>query len=282
MKRIHHIQALREQIRGWKQAGQTVAFVPTMGNLHAGHLSLVDAAQQRADRVVVSIFVNPLQFAAGEDFGSYPRTLEADCVQLDKHAVDVVFAPADSEIYPQGREGLTQVVVPDLSRLLCGEYRSGHFEGVATVVNLLLNLVQPDMALFGQKDYQQLAVIRRMVRDLHVPVEIVGMPTRREADGLAMSSRNAYLTPPQREQASAIYAALRYVATSLERGERGFAGLEQAGLEHLRKAGLQPQYLRIKAPDLTAPDDAMRHFVVLAAVKLGDTRLIDNVIVGDR
>lgn len=251
-----------------------------MGNLHDGHLSLVTEASRRADRVIVSIFVNPLQFSAGEDFGEYPRTLQQDAAKLAALEVDCIFAPADSEIYPDGRENLTQVRVPGLSALLCGEHRDGHFEGVTTVVSLLFNLVQPDVAVFGQKDYQQLTIIRRMVCDLHFPVEIVGMPTRREAGGLAMSSRNAFLSDEQRKQACSIYAALRFAAASIERGERGFAELEQAGRRHIEKAGLTPQFFEIRARDLQAPDVAAQQFVILAAAKLGNTRLIDNVVVG--
>ncbi|MGJ8668584.1 MAG: pantoate--beta-alanine ligase [Oceanococcus sp.] len=279
MKRIHQVEGLREIVRAWKQSSQRVGFVPTMGNLHDGHLSLIDEAQRCGERVVVSIFVNPLQFAKGEDFGAYPRTFDEDCRKLEQRGVDVVFAPSDAEMYPRGRESLTQVVVPGLSELLCGAHRQGHFAGVATVVNLLFNLVQPDFAVFGQKDYQQLAVIRRMVADLQMPVEIIGMPTRREEGGLAMSSRNIHLSAEQRDKASAIYASLNFIAASLKRGDRDFSALEAAGLDHLRKAGLKPQYLCVLAPDLSAPDDAAQQYVVLAAAKMGDTRLIDNLSV---
>ena len=279
MKRVHQLEPLRDAVRVWRQASERVGFVPTMGNLHEGHLSLVDEAKRRGQRVVVSIFVNPLQFSQGEDLGAYPRTFEEDCEKLQQRGVDLVFAPQESEMYPQGLEALTQVAVPGLSDLLCGEYRPGHFEGVTTVVSLLFNMVQPDFAVFGQKDYQQLAVIRRMVADLRIPVDIIGMPTCREPSGLAMSSRNNLLTAEQRDKAGVIYAVLSSVAASLQRGERDFSALEEAGLQRLRQAELQPQYLRILAPDLNPPDAAMQQFVILAAAKMGMTRLIDNLLV---
>ncbi len=276
---VLHVAQLRQQIAAWKRAGESIAFVPTMGSLHAGHLSLVQAARARAQRVLVSIFVNPLQFVAGEDFAAYPRSLQEDCKKLAPLGVDLVFAPQDAELYPRGRQGLTQVVVPGLSAQFCGAYRDGHFQGVTTVVALLFNLVQPDLAVFGEKDFQQLVIIRRMVEDLHFPVEILGMPTCREASGLAMSSRNAFLSEAEKAQAASIYAQLRAVAAALRAGERAFAGLQQAAEKALKEAGLQPQFFEIRALDLSPPDDATQQFVILAAAKLGSTRLIDNLTV---
>lgn len=276
---VQAVTCLRESIRRWRQAGERIAFVPTMGSLHSGHLSLVEAARREAERVVVSIFVNPLQFAAGEDFEAYPRSLLEDCEKLAPLDVDLVFAPGDRDLYPHGRDGLTQVVVPGLSKELCGAYRDGHFEGVTTVVALLFNLVQPDVAVFGEKDYQQLTIIRRMVRDLHMPVQILGMPTRRERNGLAMSSRNAYLSVEQREQAACIFRQLSECATALRKGQRDYAALQSRAEAALRDAGLAPQFFEIRALDLGVPDAATQQFVILAAARLGSTRLIDNLTV---
>ncbi len=274
---IHRVAELRQRLLGWRQAGQRIAFVPTMGSLHAGHLSLVEAARERAERVVVSVFVNPLQFAAGEDFSAYPRQLGEDAAKLAALDVDVLFAPSDAELYPRGRAGLTQVIVPDLSSQFCGEFRAGHFEGVTTVVSVLFHIVQPDYAVFGQKDYQQLAIIRRMTADLHFPVEIVGMPTKREASGLAMSSRNAFLSEAERVRAAQIYVGLKMTAADLRAGHRDFARLQQEAIERLEAAGLRAQFYAILAADLSAPDDATHHFVILTAAKVGSTRLIDNI-----
>ena len=277
---IREIPALRRQVAEWRRAGQRIALVPTMGSLHAGHLSLVEAAAERADRVIVSIFVNPLQFAAGEDFERYPRELDADRQRLEGLPVDLVFAPGEAEMYPHGRAGLTQVQVPGLSAEFCGEYREGHFEGVTTVVSLLFNVVQADCAVFGQKDYQQLVIIRRMVRDLHMPIEIVAAPTVRDENGLALSSRNAFLSAPEREQAAIIYASLRETADALAHGERDFAALEAGGAERLRAAGLRPQYFGIRTREIHRPDPDTVEYVILTAALLGSTRLIDNLLVG--
>jgi pantoate--beta-alanine ligase len=243
-------------------------------------MSLVRAAKVRADRVVVSIFVNPLQFSAGEDFEAYPRSMDGDFRALEMEAVDVVFAPRDETLYPHGREGLTQVIVPELSGQFCGEFRAGHFEGVTTVVCLLLNIVQPDYAVFGQKDYQQLTIIRSMVRDLHLPVEIVGAPTVREPSGLAMSSRNAFLTQAQRAQAASIYQCLKQAAEALQSGHLEFGALQAKALKQLADAGLQPEFFEIRAANLSLPDAATQHFVILVAARIGSTRLIDNIEVG--
>ncbi len=269
---------LRARLDAWRRTGQRVGFVPTMGNLHAGHLALVRAAAARADRVVVSIFVNPLQFAPGEDFASYPRTLDADLEQLAGVPCSLVFAPAEKTLYPRGRETATRVEVPGLSDILCGASRPGHFIGVATVVAKLFNLVQPQLAVFGEKDFQQLLVIRRMTEELCFPVEILGVPTCREADGLAMSSRNRYLEPAERGAAPGLYRALRAVADALSAGRRDFVALQQEGMENMRSAGLEPEYLEIRRQQgLEAPGPGDRSLVVLAAARLGRARLIDNL-----
>ena len=273
---VHAVAELRAVVAQWRREGQRIAFVPTMGNLHEGHLRLVAAARQRADKVVASIFVNPLQFGPNEDFDRYPRTLRQDREKLETAHCDLLFAPSAEEMYPRGRQGLTVVTVPELSGLLCGRYRPGHFDGVTTVVNILFNQVQPDLALFGEKDYQQLFLIRRMVSDLHLPIELVGVPTERETDGLALSSRNQYLSAAERERAGGVHRALEAVAAALESGRRDYASIAAEQLNVLESAGFSPQYLEIRRPDLSAPAAADRHWVVLVAAYLGKTRLIDN------
>ena len=269
---------LRRVVGEWRRERQVVALVPTMGNLHAGHGSLVERAATRADRVVVSIFVNPLQFGPGEDFASYPRTLEADMARLAGVPCDLVFAPGVETMYPGGRESVARIEVPGVSEGLCGASRPGHFTGVATVVAKLFNLVTPDLAVFGEKDFQQLAVIGKMVRDLCFPVEIVAAPTVREPDGLAMSSRNAYLSPEERARAPALYGALVEAAETLRAGSRDFVALQQRGMDNLRSAGLVPDYFEVRRrEDLAAPAAADARLVVLAAAKLGRARLIDNL-----
>jgi pantoate--beta-alanine ligase len=252
-----------------------------MGNLHAGHLGLMARGREVADRVVASIFVNPLQFGPSEDFAAYPRTLETDAVRLAEAGVDLLFAPTVEVMYPQGQEALTRIEVPGLSDILCGASRPGHFSGVATVVNKLFNQVQPDAAVFGQKDWQQLMVIRRMVADLDMPVEIIGVPTRREDDGLAMSSRNGYLSEQERQQAPQLFATLQAMAARLQTGERDFAAIEAEGGASLEAAGLKPDYLSIRrATDLVLPTDGDTDLVILAAAYLGRARLIDNLPLG--
>ncbi|WP_462322532.1 pantoate--beta-alanine ligase, partial [Halochromatium sp.] len=220
MQRIDYLQPLRRQRAEWRQAGLSVALVPTMGNLHAGHLSLIRLASERADRVVATVFVNPLQFGAGEDFDAYPRTLEHDSDMLRDAGCDLLFAPSELEVYPRGRDRQTFIEVPGLSDLLCGASRPGHFRGVATVVAKLFNMVQPELAIFGEKDFQQLLVIRRMVEDLNLPVEVVGAPIVRERDGLAMSSRNAYLSAAERAIAPRLQACLAEAVARLRAGAR--------------------------------------------------------------
>lgn len=278
MREITSIAALREQVAAWRQAGERIGFVPTMGNLHGGHLTLVDEARARSDRVVTSIFVNPTQFSPGEDYENYPRTLTEDYAALEAHASDVVFTPPVTEIYPDGPVLRTAVSVPELNDILCGASRPGHFVGVATVVTKLLNIVQPDLAVFGLKDYQQLLVIRRLVRDLSLPVEIIGGAVAREPSGLAMSSRNVYLDEAERTRAPALYQTLCDLAERLAAGANDLAGLEADGLARLREAGMTPDYLEIRrASDLARPQSADRELVIPAAAYLGRARLIDNV-----
>lgn len=275
---VEHIAALREQVRSWRAAGARIGFVPTMGSLHAGHLSLLQVAREHADRVVTSIFVNPLQFGPGEDFERYPRTPEDDRRLLADAGCDLLFLPAVAEIYPDGGQSATKVSVPQLSGILCGAHRPGHFDGVATVVARLFGIVQPDVAVFGEKDYQQLAIIRRMASDLALPVEIIGAPTVRSPDGLAMSSRNLYLTPAERSVAPGLHATLRSLAARIEAGERDFAAVEQRGLRQLRESGFDPDYCEVRdAVTLDPPHEGSAAVVILAAARLGKARLIDNL-----
>jgi pantoate--beta-alanine ligase len=274
---------LRAWRAGWGAAGERVAFVPTMGNLHEGHLELVRRGRTLAQRVVVSIFVNPLQFGPTEDLASYPRTLARDTDLLARVGADLLFAPAAAEMYPRPQAEQTRVEVPGLSDILCGASRPGHFVGVATVVCKLFNMVQPAVALFGEKDFQQLAVIRRMVEDLCMPVEILGVPTVREPDGLAMSSRNGYLTAVERQRAPALYRALRGVAEALEKGATNLAAVERAAAGAIDAAGLRTDYVRIRrAADLAAAGEHDEDLVILAAAFLGRARLIDNLRVRRR
>lgn len=279
MRTVHTVAELRQQLAAWRAAGERIAFVPTMGNLHAGHIDLVDRARGEAPRTVASVFVNPLQFGPTEDFSRYPRTLAADAEKLAAAGCDLLFAPSVEEMYPHGLPLTTQIKVTGVTEMLEGAFRPGHFEGVATVVNVLFNLVQPDLALFGEKDWQQLAVIRRMVRDLQLPIQIVGVPTRRERDGLAMSSRNQYLEATERQTAAVIHATLLTIAHELKGGARNYEGLEQAGVQALQAHGFVPQYVAIRTPDLQSPASENKHLVVLAAAFLGKTRLIDNLSV---
>ena len=275
---VHSVRELRAAVAHARAEGRSIGFVPTMGNLHSGHAALVEKAGQRADFVVASVFVNPLQFGPSEDLATYPRTLAADQETLLVAGCHLLFAPSVAEMYPQGMDGQTRVSVPGVSEGLCGASRPGHFEGVATVVSKLFNMVQPDVAVFGQKDFQQLAVIRALVRDLNLPVQIIGEPTVRAADGLALSSRNGYLDDAQRAIAPALYATLQQLAAAIHGGERDFAKLVKTGKSQLKKAGLRPDYLEIREADQlrqACSDD--RQLVILAAAYLGSTRLIDNL-----
>src|SRR5512139_2715012 len=280
MQTVTTIDELRDVTNGWRKTGERIVFVPTMGNLHRGHTALIDAAKQQADRVIASIFVNPLQFGRGEDFGSYPRTPEADSAALAAHGTDLLFMPSESEIYPYGRDDVTMVDVPGITELLCGESRPGHFRGVATVVSKLFNIVQPDVALFGLKDFQQVAVLRRMVRDLNFPIEIIGVPTVRDSDGLALSSRNGYLTADERQRAPLLYQMLCYVAGRMKSGDRDFAAIEIEAAQRLADGGFEPDYVAIRGQeDLEPPSENARALIVLAAARLGKARLIDNLLI---
>jgi pantoate--beta-alanine ligase len=282
MQTVRSISELRDRVGGWRRAGQRIAFVPTMGNLHDGHLALVRHARGGADRVVVSVFVNPMQFGPQEDLASYPVTLEADRAALEAADADLLFLPAVTDIYPGGLADTTRVVVPGLNAILEGAHRPTHFDGVSTVVTRLFNLVQPDSAVFGEKDYQQLLLIRRMAADLCLPVRIDSQPTVREPDGLAMSSRNAYLEPVERGIAPQLYQTLLDVQAVVMAGERDFAGIEQAAMAQLREAGFRPDYVSIRRQaDLAVPGPGERALIVLAAAAIGRARLIDNVAISD-
>jgi pantoate--beta-alanine ligase len=278
MRTLERIRDVREQVRAWRAAGLTIGFVPTMGSLHLGHMSLLSAARFRADRVIASVFVNPLQFGPGEDFERYPRTPEDDTRLLSEAGCDVLFLPGVEEIYPQGRESATRVTVKPLSEILEGALRPGHFDGVATIVAKLFGIVQADLAVFGEKDYQQLAIVRRLVADLEIPVEIVGAPTVRSPDGLAMSSRNRYLSDAERALAPRIFATLKAAAERINAGERDYAELSAWGIAQLRAAQMQPDYFEVRdAQTLLAPGPDSRELVVLTAARLGRARLIDNL-----
>ena len=281
MQFFHDIAGLRAHIARYRRDEQEIAFVPTMGNLHAGHLALVKEARQYCERVVVSIYVNPLQFGAGEDFEAYPRTLEEDRQKLEAAGAHVLFAPNDREIYPQGREHTTTIDAPQgLTDTLCGAARPGHFRGVTTVVAKLFNIVQPQVAVFGEKDFQQLRVVQQMTVDLNLPIRIQGVATQREADGLAMSSRNAYLSVEERSQAPLLYAQLQQAVEQLRAGQ-AWDAIEAEGLRRLSAAGFVPDYFSLRNADDLQPraqwqaGDAPAR--VLLAARLGNTRLIDNL-----
>ena len=287
MRIIKSNSQLADQIKSWRSAGEQIGFVPTMGNLHRGHLKLIDVAWQHADRVVVSIFVNPMQFNQSSDFENYPRTLEQDIEKLNPLEVNLLYTPDESSIYPEGMVRASKIVVPELTEMLCGKFRPGHFEGVATVVAKLFNLVQPDVAVFGEKDYQQLQVIRKMVKDLNYAIDIIGVETEREESGLALSSRNQYLTEQEKQSASQLYRVMNEVAHKV--GERcrdrnntqaDFHDIERDALEKLQQSGFNPEYLEVRnATDLKAGTASMSDLRVFAAAWLGQARLIDNISV---
>ncbi|MGO0999671.1 pantoate--beta-alanine ligase [Lysobacter sp. CA196] len=287
MQTVDQLSALRSTLETWRLAGQRIAFVPTMGNLHAGHHSLIRLARERADRVVASVFVNPTQFGPNEDYGRYPRTPEADAEGLRASGCDLLWLPSVETMYPFGAERTVQVRVPQVTETLEGAHRPGHFDGVATVVARLFNQVRPDVAVFGRKDYQQLAVIRYLVRDLAFPIEIVGADTRREADGLALSSRNQYLSESERPQAVGIHACLQWMREASQAGQARVA-VEAGALERLSAAGFVVDYAAIRRPDLSLPEAGQGGAgeggageggarVALIAARLGRTRLIDNL-----
>ena len=283
MDTVTTIAAVRERVHAWRRAGLRVAFVPTMGNLHPGHVSLIEAARRHGERFIASIFVNPMQFGPNEDFAHYPRTPREDERMLAGAGCSVMFMPDVAEIYPNGSERATRVEVPGVSRILEGEFRPGHMEGVSTVVAKLFHIVEPDVAVFGEKDFQQLTVIRRMVADLCMPVKIIGAPTVRDRDGLAMSSRNQYLSSEQRALAPSIYRALEAAAQRLRAGDVDFASIERAGFQALEHAGFRPDYFSVRnASDLCPATPAARELVILTAARIGKARLIDNVQVTTR
>ncbi len=277
---IETLPLLRQQIRRLRMEGKRVALVPTMGNLHDGHMKLVDEAKARADVVVVSIFVNPMQFDRPEDLARYPRTLQEDCEKLNKRKVDLVFAPSVKEIYPNGTETHTYVDVPGLSTMLEGASRPGHFRGVSTIVSKLFNLVQPDIACFGEKDFQQLALIRKIVADMGFDIEIVGVPIMRAKDGLALSSRNGYLTAEQRKIAPDLYKVLSSIADKLQVGERDLDEIITIAGQELNEKGFRADDIQIRDADtLLEVSETSKRAVILVAAWLGDARLIDNKIV---
>jgi pantoate--beta-alanine ligase len=278
MDTVTTVDAVRARVLQWRAAGLRIAFVPTMGNLHAGHMSLLAAARYRGDRVVASIFVNPLQFGPSEDYTAYPRTLTDDQQLLQEARCDLLFAPGVPDMYPHGGDQRTLIVVRGLSEILCGRFRPGHFDGVATVVAKLFGIVAPDVAVFGEKDYQQLLVVRHMTLDLALPVQIVGAPTVRATDGLALSSRNRFLSAEERARAPAIYQSLSQAARAIYGGSTDHAALEREGSQMLQQAGMSVDYFSIRdAADLSEPSVASTDLVVLAAVRLGRARLIDNL-----
>ncbi len=278
MQTFSAIEPLRGCLREWRQAGQRIGFVPTMGNLHAGHLALLKEAARHCERVVASIFVNPLQFDEQSDLDAYPRTLEQDQAHLQDMGVDALFCPDELTLYPHGREALTRVEVAGLGDILEGAARPGHFSGVTTVVAKLFNCVQPDLAVFGEKDFQQLLLVRRLVADLNMPIEIIGLPTVRETDGLAMSSRNQRLSEEERRLAPELHRQLQLLREKLLKRDANFAALEQDAVRDLQTLGFTPEYVAIRDADsLSAINNDTKNRVILAAVRLGETRLIDNL-----
>jgi pantoate--beta-alanine ligase len=281
VRTVATVAELRDQVGAWRAGGERIAFVPTMGNLHAGHHSLLVRARAEASRVLASVFVNPTQFGPSEDYARYPRTLDADAAGLATHGCDLLFLPAVEEMYPFGVEAAVRMHVPRLGDTLCGAFRPGHFDGVATVVTRLLSMAQADVSVFGQKDYQQVLVLRHLARDLALPGTIMVAPTVREPNGLAMSSRNQYLTAAERERAAAIHQTLRWIEAGVGAGTP-LLQLETQALARLEHAGLRPEYAAIRlAADLSVPDpDRRAGLVALIAARLGTARLIDNLLIG--
>jgi pantoate--beta-alanine ligase len=280
MQVFHHIQTLREALAAERNAGNRIGFVPTMGNLHAAHIALIKLAQRECSKVVTSIFVNPLQFGLNEDWDKYPRTLAADSAKLEAAGCDYLFCPHDKEIYPNGMAEQTRVIVPTMTDVLCGASRPGHFEGVTTVVAKLFNIVQPDAAVFGIKDFQQLAVIRRMVEDLCIPIKIVAGEIVREPDGLAMSSRNGFITATERPNVAVLNRSLNAITQAISAGSRNFSGLAQTAKEQIQAAGFRVDYITIcNSHTLAAAAACDKEITVLGAMYTQGARLIDNVSV---
>ena len=278
MQTVHTISELRAYVRAQRQSGHKIAFVPTMGNLHEGHLSLITEAKKQADCVIASIFVNPMQFGANEDLDAYPRTLEADTAALAKQGCDLLFAPNANEVYPQSLSMQTRIEVPELGDAHCGASRPGHFVGVATVVAKLFNMVQADVAIFGEKDFQQLAIIRKMAQDLCFPIDIIGVATSRESSGLARSSRNGYLSTDEKQRAAEVYQCLLVIRDAILAGNKDFKLLSQQAQERLSKAGFRPDYVNIANARTLAPATVEdTSLVILIAAYMGTTRLIDNL-----
>lgn len=279
MQTLAEIAELREQIALLKREQRRIAFVPTMGNLHDGHLTLVRKAREHADIVVASIFVNPMQFDRADDLNNYPRTLEEDMAKLTAEGVDLLFTPTPEIMYPQGLDKQSFVEVPGISHMLEGASRPGHFRGVSTIVTKLFNIVQPDVACFGEKDYQQLALIRQMVNDLAMNIEIIGVPTVREMDGLAMSSRNGYLTMDERQRAPVLAKTMRWINSAIRGGRDDYASIIEDASDQLRAAGLQPDEIFIRDAHSIQPIGSdSTHAVILMSAFLGKARLIDNQV----
>ncbi|RVU29253.1 pantoate--beta-alanine ligase [Neptunomonas marina] len=280
MQTFHSTEQLRSVLAAERAAGKRIGLVPTMGNLHAGHIALVEQALEESDIVVATIFVNPLQFAAGEDLDKYPRTLADDQQKLIAAGCHYLFAPTEAEVYPDGREKQTMVEVPEVSDLYCGASRPGHFQGVATIVCKLFGMVQPDIAVFGEKDYQQLYVIRRMTRDLSLPIEIQGSPIVRNEAGLALSSRNGYLSADEMERATALNQVLKRTRDAIVAGHRHYTELEESAQKQLEEVGFKRDYFVIvRQSDLLPANENDQQLVILAAAYMGPARLLDNQVV---
>ena len=280
MNTVHSIDALRDAVQQQRKNGKKIVFVPTMGNLHEGHIALVKHGLTQGDFIITSIFVNPLQFGANEDLDAYPKTLQQDQEKLSEAGNHLVFAPSASEIYPEGMDDQTKVIVPNITDFHCGESRPGHFTGVSTVVTMLFNMVQPDVAIFGEKDFQQLAVIRKMVKDLFMPINIIGLPTVREDDGLAKSSRNGYLSTEERAIAPQFGRILNEIAQKIRAGQQDFMALATEAQAQLEKGHFKPDYFNIAdSVTLKPANSETQSIIILAAAFLGTTRLIDNIIV---
>ena len=278
MNQANSVSELRQYIQHWKDHQQSIAFIPTMGNLHQGHLSLIEKGRSLCDRSICSIFVNPMQFGPNEDFNHYPRTLDQDIELLESVACDLVYMPTASELYPQGLEGISQIIVTDLTDTFEGAHRPGHFTGVATIVAKLFNIVRPDISVFGKKDYQQYCVIKKMTQDLNLDVEIIGQETSREPSGLATSSRNRYLNEEQKSRAALIYETLQDASDKIVRGEKDFASVEKQATDKLNQAGFDTDYFNVcNAATLKPATTGDKKLVILVTTRLGDTRLLDNI-----